>query len=541
MAQQANLDVADRDMVLDTLFAQHPTAMIVAIAGNGLFTRMPPEVPLQDQHVITGAPSALELAVPDDRVLIIEAWERLQRDGVANALVHPVAAPDETVRMHFVDARHRYGVVLGFITDFTGHLGGSTPIGEVEVVPRVGVVRKDGVAVITHVDDATPRMLGWAADELVGRRTLDLLHPDDHQRAIESWMDLLANPGATRRVRLRHRHRDGHYLWLELTNHNRLDEPGWHCVVAEMLNISDELAVQEALAANEQLLRRLTEALPVGITQIDPELRITYQNGRSVEMFGERVGTVIDPAKVENDGPTVVPALLAALRDNVDADLEVTYAAQDGTARRATLNIRPLAAGSGVVICATDVTEAARLREELRHLATFDALTGCLNRVSILSELERQERAALEGRQEEGIAVVFLDLNEFKEINDDLGHAAGDALLQYVGAELRKAVRDTDLIGRLGGDEFLVVARDVAGPAQARQIGEHIARHLAACGLDLAGRSVPVRASIGVAWARPGELDADALVARADAAMYQAKRQRTGRLGLVVSTTHAAA
>ncbi|GAA1035309.1 hypothetical protein GCM10009557_42650 [Virgisporangium ochraceum] len=535
MAHEATLDVADRDLVLDTMLAQHPGAMIVAINDNGLFTPMPTAVPLSGQHVITGAPTALELVTPEDRVTVIEAWELLKRDGVANALVHPLTVPTETVRLHFIDARHRYGVVLGFVTDFSGSFGGATGITEVEMVPRLGVVRKDPLAVIIATDSATPRMLGWSEEELVGRRTLDLLHPDDHQRAIDIWIDMLANPGASRRVRLRHRHRDGRYVWLEITNHNHLNDPEHNCVIAEMLDISDEMAAQEALAASELLLRRLTEALPVGVTQIDPELTVTYQNERSTEMFGPRVGTVIDPEHVGNDGPTVVPALLAALRDNVDSDLEVSYLARDGESRRCALNIRPLAAQTGVVVCATDITESARLREELRQLATFDALTGCLNRASILAALG--DGAAVGA----GSAVVFLDLDGFKEINDSLGHAAGDALLRYVAGELPKAVRDTDLIGRLGGDDFVVVAHDVAGLAEARRIGEQIADHLAGCWLDLGGRRVPVRASIGIAWADAGETDADALVAHADAAMYQAKRQRTGRLGLVVSTTHAAA
>jgi diguanylate cyclase (GGDEF)-like protein/PAS domain S-box-containing protein len=534
MAHEANLDVVDRDLVLDTMFAQHPGAMVVAINDNGLFTPMPGAVPLTGQHVISGGPSALELVVPADRVTVIEAWEQLKREGVANALVHPLTVPTETVQLHFVDARHRYGVVLGFVTDFSGALGSAAGI-EVEVVPRLGVVRKDPVAVIVEVDTATPRMLGWSEDELLGRRTLELVHPEDHQRAIDTWVDMLANPGATRRVRLRHRHRDGHYVWLEITNHNHLNDPDRNCVVAEMLDISDEMAAQEALAASELLLRRLTEALPVGVTQIDPELTVTYQNERSMEMFGPRVGTSIDPATMRNDGPKVVLALLAALRENVDSDLEVSYVAQDGEPRRCALNIRPLAAQTGVVVCATDITESARLREELRQLATFDALTGLHNRASILAALGDVRPAGA------GSAVVFLDLDGFKEINDSLGHAAGDALLRYVAGELPKAVRGTDLIGRLGGDEFLVVAHDVAGPAEARRIGEQIADHLAGCWLELGDRRVPVRASIGVAWSDARNPDADALVARADTAMYQAKRQRTGRSGLVVSTTHAAA
>src|SRR5689334_12141209 len=143
MAQDVNFEVADRDTVLDTMFAQHNNAMIMAIADNGLLTTMPTVVPLTGQVVVRGVPSAVDLVIPDDRVAVIEAWGRLLAEGLANALVHPKAAPDETVRLHFVDARYRYGVVLGFITDFTGSLVDAAGLAGVEVVPRVGVVRKD--------------------------------------------------------------------------------------------------------------------------------------------------------------------------------------------------------------------------------------------------------------------------------------------------------------------------------------------------------------------------------------------------------------
>jgi diguanylate cyclase (GGDEF)-like protein/PAS domain S-box-containing protein len=543
MALESNLGTGDRDVVLDTMFAQHPDALVVAIADSGIFMPMPPGVPLTGQQVITGARAAVDLVVSEDQVTVIEAWSRLRVAGAANALVRPLADPEQTVRLHFVDARHRYGTILGFITDFSGALQAGQRIGDVEVVPRVGVVRKDPVAVIIEVDAATPRMLGWPVEELVGRRTLDLLHPDDHQRAIESWMDMLAAPGATRRVRLRHRHRDGHYLWLEITNHNLLNDPGHNCVIAEMLNISDEMAAHEALQANELLLRRLTETLPLGVLQLDPQFRVIYQNEQAAEMFGTELDQVVGPWGTDPVPATERPAVNAALRDafkaGVDADLESGYHHPTGGMRRYSMNIRPLLSPtdevSGVVVCVADVTEAARLREELKHHATFDSLTGCLNRASILAEMDRHLAGST------GVAAVFIDLNQFKEINDSLGHAAGDDLLRYVAASLRTAVRGTDLLGRIGGDEFLIVAREVSGRAEAQRIGESLAAHLATCAIELDGRRVQVRASIGVAFAQAGETRADALIARADAAMYQAKRLRTGPLGLVVCPAQSAA
>ena len=534
--------------MLEAVLAKHPDGLISAIDENGLFVPMPASVPMTTQRVITGRASALQLVTAEDRVVVIDAWTRAGKTGVANALVHPEADPNQTVRLHFIDVRAQHGVFVGLLTDFAGLAGFGQRLSIGEIAPKSSAVRKDAVAVITSVDVATPKMLGWTEEELLGRRTLELVHPDDHQRAIESWMDMLAAPGGTRRVRLRHQHRKGHYLWLEITNHNLLNDPEHACVVAEMVDISDEMAAQEALRANEQLLRRLTEALPLGVLQIDSDRRVIYQNERAVEIFGLALDEAIGEAVVADaDRPALRAALNRALADGGDADLECGY----GGDRLCHVSVRPLTAPSGdvtgAVLCVADVTEAARLRAELTHHATYDALTGCLNRASImaattnyLADAGAPVGAGGPGRTG-GVAAIFIDLNRFKEINDTLGHAAGDDLLIYVASALRGAIRDTDLLGRLGGDEFLIVARDVPGLDEAAHLGEQLTAHLSTCGLELAGRWVNVQASIGVAWAAAGRTDVDALIARADEAMYQAKRQRTGPLGLVVSPAQAAA
>jgi diguanylate cyclase (GGDEF)-like protein/PAS domain S-box-containing protein len=534
------VDHEDRQTVLEAVLAKHPDGLITAIDENGLFVPMPASVPVDSHRVITRRASALQLVTAEDRVVVIDAWTQAGKTGVANALVHPEADPNQTVRLHFIDVRAQHGVFIGLLTDFAGLAGFGQRLDIGEIAPKSSAVRKDAVAVITSVDAATPKMLGWTEEELLGRRTLELLHPDDHQRAIESWMDMLAAPGGTRRVRLRHQHRKGHYLWLEITNHNLLNDPAQACVVAEMVDISDEMAAQEALRANEQLLRRLTEALPLGVLQIDRDRRVIYQNERAVDIFGLGLDEALDAGSVAGaDRPALRAALSSALADGRDADLECGY----GADRLCHVSVRPLTAQSGdvtgAVLCVADVTEAARLRAELTHHATYDALTGCLNRASIMTATKNY---LTDGG---GVAAIFIDLNRFKEINDTLGHAAGDDLLIYVASALRGAIRGTDLLGRLGGDEFLIVARDVAGLTEAAQLGEQLTAHLSTCGLELAGRWVDVQASIGVAWVPAsqdgGQTDVDALIARADEAMYQAKRQRTGPLGLVVSPSQAAA
>jgi diguanylate cyclase (GGDEF)-like protein/PAS domain S-box-containing protein len=286
-----------------------------------------------------------------------------------------------------------------------------------------------------------------------------------------------------------------------------------------MLDISDEMAAQEAVRAAEQLMRRLTETLPMGILQIDHERRITYLNDRAARALHARAGDVLGDqldAIVPADRPAADDAIAEVLGSGGDVDVEYGSREPGRGVRRIRANLRALTgddgAVTGAIICLADVTEDVRLREELRHRATFDPLTGCHNRAATMVALQEAVTAA-----QTGTAVVFLDLNGFKEVNDRYGHAAGDQLLTQVSTRLRLAVPPSGVVGRIGGDEFLVILPDVAGPAEATRLG---AGFLPVLGEDDGG--VP-RASVGVAWSAPGADTADELIARADAAMYEAK------------------
>ena len=180
---------------------------------------------------------------------------------------------------------------------------------------------------------------------------------------------------------------------------------------------------------------------------------------------------------------------------------------------------------SGAIVCVEDVTESVRLRGELEHRATYDVLTRCYNRASIMSALE----AALARSATSTTGVAFLDVDGFKSVNDSLGHTAGDELLVVVADRLRAAVRGRDIVGRFGGDEFLIVCPDVGDPAEAEALAQRVRESVHGT-VTVANTEIELRVSVGAAWSTVEGATAELLVARADAIMYESKRRGDGLL-----------
>ena len=187
------------------------------------------------------------------------------------------------------------------------------------------------------------------------------------------------------------------------------------------------------------------------------------------------------------------------------------------------VRISPLAGGGGAVVCHLDVTAAKLAEDRLVHRASHDALTGLPNRDAVLAHL----RTAVARLRRTGapLAVLFLDLDRFKPVNDRFGHELGDRLLVQVAHRLERQLRATDLVGRMGGDEFVVVCEGIDAAAVADRL-----RAVVSAPLQVGDESVRVGVSIGVAVATDDGGDAEqlarSLLSRADAAMYADKRAR---------------
>jgi diguanylate cyclase (GGDEF)-like protein/PAS domain S-box-containing protein len=401
---------------------------------------------------------------------------------------------------------------------------------------------RNGVGIILSIGESVSALVGWAPDQMVGKSSTHFIHPDDQASAVAAWVTMLDAPDGAGFWRGRYRTAEGGWVWVETINHLQEGEPAIVHTTMRAI-VGDQASTEERLHERSQMLSRLSDALPVGVFQFDLVGRVTFTNDRLHSILGIGPRPTIDEQLegiVAQDRTLFELAIDRALTDQPVADVEIRIQAPrprrggSGTGecpddadvaeqRVCLLSLRTLTDTggevSGAVGCLTDTTERAHLRQELELRATFDSLTSCLNRAATIEMVSRTINA-MAGAS--GHAVVFIDLDQFKSVNDDMGHAAGDRLLVMAVDLLRLAIRDGDHIGRLGGDEFLVICPGVDAPAQAADIAGRIARALSST-VELDAGSVQLRASVGVAWT--GEsLDADTLIARADIAMYESKR-----------------
>ena len=212
-------------------------------------------------------------------------------------------------------------------------------------------------------------------------------------------------------------------------------------------------------------------------------------------------------AKAASDTQAAVRAAAVVVAAAAAADARTTAAAVDAKA-------------AVVAQAAEAAAEARRTEARLTHNLLHDELTGLPSRRLLLDRLTRA--LVRSKRTRTMVAVVYVDLDCFKAVNDTLGHAAGDQLLVSVAARLLECVRDTDTCARIGGDEFVLVCEDLDGPQDAAPMVRRVSAAFAE-GVPLGDRSVNVRASFGVAFSTPGSLPGD-LLEEADAAMYRSKR-----------------
>lgn len=425
-----------------------------------------------------------------------------------------------------------------------------------------GLIMVDAAGRIVRVNEAFEVLFSVPRIRLLGRRLLDVLQL---QRA--KGLDLFDEDGETvddedhpvlvslRRGRrvvgvvLGFRDREGPSRWVRV-NAAAIIEPDGTVggAVGSISDITGPRAAAYALHQEERFLQVLLDTLDEGIVACDAEGRITVFNPAARRLHGlageaEPVGWLPSSSRLRRaDGSPLESAenpLLMAMSGERLRDVEILLESDDGGHRKVSVNGQALVDDDGwklgAVVAMHDVTEQKRNEERLAELALHDPLTGLANRALLAERLQeaidslaRSVEVGEPGRavaEHSGVAVYLLDLDEFKEINDALGHEVGDEMLVAVARRLSAIVRPSDTVARLGGDEFVIVCDIESGEDEMLRIGERISEALAQP-YRIEGRTLVAEASVGGVFADNPDTDPSKLLSRADDAMYGVKWSR---------------
>ncbi len=400
------------------------------------------------------------------------------------------------------------------------------------------IIVADNEGRLTYVSPAFNRILGSAVGDFRSRSMVEMLHPDDlaSMQGRSSEIRGAAAHGMGAEVRLRHA--DGSWLWFEAKITNHLANPKVRGIVGNLHDITERKHSEEALRDAHERFRSAFENAPIGMAIADLEGRIIRANPALGRILGRDVADIYDKNMNEYTHPDdreLSKSEMARLISS-DADgyrLEKRYCHLDGHDVWVSLNVscvrdedqRPLYFIGQI----EDVTEGRALRERLAFAAIHDSLTTLPNRELFMDRVEvALRRSARSGLR---VAIIFLDLDRFKLVNDSLGHDVGDRVLCAVAERLSGVMRAGDTLARFGGDEFTVLCDEVVDEEAALELAQRL---VSAMDVPLALPTGEVFASlsVGIAMSETGADSGAALLRNADVAMYRAKGRGPGRIEL---------
>ncbi|MEJ7871980.1 MAG: EAL domain-containing protein [Rubrobacteraceae bacterium] len=389
----------------------------------------------------------------------------------------------------------------------------------------VTIVGADGT--VRYVSPSIKNVLLTRPEEMLGKNLSSFVHPDDVERVLGAVAERASKPGVGKHIELRARHQDGSWRHLEAVGTNMLDDPSVRGVVVNAWDVTSRKRVEDEL----RLKDRAIAASSNGIIITDPnrpDNPIIYVNRRFEQITGysSEEATGLNCrflANADRDQPGL-DELRIAIQEGREWSGPLRNYTKDGTLFWNELYIAPVRDEAGQIAnfigVQKDITERKILEEQLAHQAFHDPLTDLPNRALFLDRLSH----ALERSKRRGdkVAVLFMDLDNFKVTNDSLGHEVGDELLIEVAGRLLACLRPTDTAARLGGDEFVVLLEDVEDTHEANRVAKRIAETLR-LPLHIEGHELFVTTSIGIAFGRSDEDLPGSLLRNADLAMYRAK------------------
>ncbi|MCX7032800.1 MAG: diguanylate cyclase [Arenimonas sp.] len=382
-------------------------------------------------------------------------------------------------------------------------------------------MREDGTRL--YVSPSAQEMLGTDPTQML-LQSWEQVHPDDLP-AMKQAIARLAGEGGSTTILHRARHAQGHYVWVEALARRIVGPDASVEIVFAGRDVSTRVRAEQALESAQARLRAVTDNIPALIAHIDSQERYSFLNAHGHRLFGlpdhDAIGKTVREVRGEAIYSEVKEHIAAALRGE-----QVTFEGQSTLGGRSysyqTSYVPDFGADgqrNGFFAFTFDITQLKDAESRLEQMARFDSLTGLANRRYFDERLAAT--IARCRRQGAPLAVLYLDIDRFKPINDAHGHEAGDQVLRVFAQRLKSCVREGDLAARIGGDEFALLAEGAAGPGDAESIAAKVIAMMAEP-IELPGTALAVTASVGIAFSRRS-VTADRLLVTADAALYQAK------------------
>ncbi|MBS1838631.1 MAG: diguanylate cyclase, partial [Actinobacteria bacterium] len=476
----------------------------------------------------------MDLIHPDDIEMAIVSLATMQEERIGLPLELRVRTPTGWRQVELIGSSFRDGLLIS-IRDLTQRRRWEVAQHRTDLLRSVlqhlttvaMVVESSGEVRATSA--AITRLLGIGQRAVEGRHLAELVPVTQRDLLVDVIDEVgAAHSGAKAEIDVEVQRADSSTQPVSLTIVNLVDDPTVGGLIVTMSDISRRSRAERALREANAVLAATLESVSDGILAVDSDGSVRSWNRRFLEIWKMPEQYVGD-----SDLAAILDHTVSLAADSAAARQSILEVHNDAAAvHSATVELldgrviecrsRPQYLGDvaiGRVWSFRDVTAMLAIERDLEHRALHDPLTGLANQMLFRRNVE----SALHADDADGrCAVVFVDLDDFKEVNDGLGHAAGDLLLVEVAQRLRSVVRDVDTVARLGGDEFALLVLDVSSGTEALDVARRLHERLAEP-VELLAQTVVPGASIGVAMARPG-IGLDGLLRDADLAMYHAKR-----------------
>lgn len=385
----------------------------------------------------------------------------------------------------------------------------------------------DSQGITRVVSPSVTGLMGYSPDELVGKSAFTLIHPDDTPAIARVFAELISGDAESHQMEFRYRQKDGRYRTLGATGSVLTNENG---IATGVIAISRDITELREMTRRLEFQAHLLATVGDAIVATDLGGGVVFWNAAAERLYGwtaqEALGRSVQKLLRMPEGHDGLTGAIARVAGGASFSVEFETSTKFGERIPVEVAMSPFRDVNGRIIGAIcdshDISERKKSEAIIRHMAYHDSLTDLPNRTLFTDRLN----IALANARRAGqmVAVLFLDLDQFKAVNDSVGHGLGDELLRRVGERLSALVRDGDTVARTGGDEFTLLLPNLTRTQDVVDVASRIIETFR-IPWSVGGHEFRVTASIGIAVSPGDGDDADLLVRNADMAMYRVKGQ----------------